>query len=88
MPNIKSAKKKARQSVERRARNMHYKSTMRTKVKRVRKAMSSKDASGARAALGDAVRYIDIVSSKGVIHKRAASRKISRLSKAVNEMRS
>ena len=50
--------------------------------------MSSKDASGARAALGDAVRYIDIVSSKGVIHKRAASRKISRLSKAVNEMRS
>ncbi len=84
MANTKSAKKAARQSEDRRVRNMHYKQTMRTKVKKVRQAVEAGDNTTAQTALGDAARYIDHVASKGVIQQRTTSRKISRLSKAVH----
>ncbi|MFW5878964.1 MAG: 30S ribosomal protein S20 [Myxococcota bacterium] len=84
MANTRSAKKAARQAEDRRVRNLHYKRTMRTKVKKVREALAAGDVDVAKTALGDAVRYIDRVASKGIIMKRTASRKISRLSKAVH----
>ncbi|MDF1565667.1 MAG: 30S ribosomal protein S20 [Deltaproteobacteria bacterium] len=83
MANHKSAAKASRRADARRAQNMHYKSTMRTKVKQVRAALAESSLDVAKTALKDAVRYIDHVASKGVIHKRAASRKISRLARAV-----
>ncbi len=83
MANHKSAAKAARRAEARRARNMHYKRTMRTKVKQVRAAIESQGVEAARAALKDAMAYIDHVASKGVIHRRTASRKISRLARAV-----
>lgn len=86
MANTKSAKKAARQSEDRRVQNMHYKRTMRGKVKKVREALAAKDGSVAKTALADAARYIDHVASKGIIHQRTASRNISRLSKAVHEL--
>jgi small subunit ribosomal protein S20 len=82
--NIKSAKKAARQAEVRRARNMHYKSTMRTKVKKVREAVTGGDSTAAQTALSEAAKYIDHVASKGVIQKRTASRKISRLARSVH----
>lgn len=88
MANTKSAKKAARRSDDRRVQNMHYKRTMRTKVKKVREALDAGDGGVARSALGDAAKYIDHVASKGVIHQRTASRKISRLSKAVHGLSS
>jgi small subunit ribosomal protein S20 len=79
--NVPSAEKRNRQRIKRRARNQFHLSTMRTYVKRVRTAIESKDGKLAEM-LKAAVAIIDKAASKGVIDKKAASRKISRLTKA------
>ena len=84
MANHKSALKRMRQNAVRNARNTHIRSTMRSLVKQVREAVASGDQEAAKAALEKAVPLIDKASSKGVIHKNTASRKISRLTKLVS----
>jgi small subunit ribosomal protein S20 len=79
--NVASAEKRNRQRIKRRARNQFHLTTMRTYVKRVRVAIESKDGKLAEL-LKAAVRVIDKAASKGVIDKKAASRKISRLTKS------
>ncbi len=86
MANHKSAVKRNRQNLARNARNTHIRSTMRTFVKQVRTAVAHGDASEARTALARAIPFIDKAATKGVIHKATASRKISRLSKLVNNL--
>lgn len=86
MANHKSAVKRNKQNAVRNARNTHIRSTMRTFVKQVRTAVADGDAAAAKAALDQAVPFIDKAASKGVIHKATASRKISRLSKLVNSL--
>ena len=85
MANIKSAEKRNRQRLRRRDRNVNHLSTMRTYVKRVRVALETKGT--AKTALDDvlkkAIRQIDKAAQKGVIDRKAASRKISRLTLAV-----
>jgi small subunit ribosomal protein S20 len=81
--NVASAEKRNRQRIKRRARNQFHLSTMRTHVKRVRTALASKDANVA-AILKAAVAVIDKAAQKGVIDKKSASRKISRLTKSLN----
>ena len=81
MANVASARKKNRQRIKRRARNQFHLTTMRTYVKRVRTAIEAKDGKLAEL-LKAAVRVIDKAASKGVIDKKAASRKISRLTKS------
>ncbi|HXU72909.1 MAG TPA: 30S ribosomal protein S20 [Polyangia bacterium] len=83
MANVASAEKRNRQRIKRRARNQFHLSTMRTHVKRVRTALASKDANVA-AILKAAVAVIDKAAQKGVIDKKSASRKISRLTKSLN----
>jgi small subunit ribosomal protein S20 len=80
-----SAKKRIRQNVKRRARNMHWKSTLRTSVKGLRAALSEGDAAKAAELLPATVALINKVASKGVIHKNTASRYVSRLSRAVSQ---
>jgi len=84
--NHKSAAKRNRQNAVRNARNTHIRSTMRSLVKQVREAVIAGDKEAAQAALVKAVPYIDKTSTKGVIHKATASRKISRLNKLVNTL--
>lgn len=84
MANHKSAEKRHRQSIARRSRNIHIRSTMRTYVKQVRTAVADGNREAAQAALERAIPYIDKAAGKGVIHKATASRKISRLTKLVN----
>ncbi len=86
MANHKSALKRNRQNAVRNARNTHIRSTMRTFVKKVRESVAAGDAAAAKAALEQAVPLIDKASTKGVIHKATASRKISRLAKLVNSL--
>jgi small subunit ribosomal protein S20 len=74
--NVASAEKRNRQRIKRRARNQFHLSTMRTHVKRVRTAVESKDAKAAE--------ILDKAAQKGVIDKKAAARKISRLTKSLN----
>ena len=86
MANIKSAEKRNRQRLQRRERNQFHLSTMRTYVRRVRVALESKTADakkGIDAVLKQAIQKIDKAAQKGVIDRKAAARKISRLTLAV-----
>jgi small subunit ribosomal protein S20 len=84
--NHKSAIKRNKQNAVRAARNTHIRSTMRTLVKNVRDAVAAGDKEAATQAMAKAIPYIDKTSTKGVIHKATASRKISRLNKLVNTL--
>jgi len=86
MANIKSAKKRARQSEIRREHNASMRSRMRTALKRVRKAIDSGDKAGATTELRSAYSVLDATVGKGVVHKNMAARSKSRLSAAIKAM--
>ena len=86
MPNHKSAMKRVRQNEKRRIRNRHIISTTRGCIKVVRSAIEQEDASAAKAALPSAVNALNRAVTKGVIHRKQASRKISRLTIAGNRL--
>jgi small subunit ribosomal protein S20 len=79
LANIKSAKKRAKQAVKRRERNMGAKSMVRTALKKVVKAIEAKDAAAAQDAFKAAEPLLDRYSSRGLIHRNKASRHKSRL---------
>lgn len=86
MANIKSAKKRILVNQTKADRNKAIKSSVKTAVKKVRVAIEAQDKEAAKAALISATAVINKATSKGVYHKNTASRKISRLAKAVNEI--
>lgn len=86
MANIKSAEKRARQAVKRRAHNMTLRSKMRTAVKKVRAAVATGEKTTAQAAYQTAVPVIDSMVNKGIIHKNTASRHKSRLSALIKAL--
>lgn len=86
MANIKSAKKRILVNQTKADRNKAIKSAVKTAVKKVRVAIDANDKEAAKAALIAATATIDKAATKGVYHKNTASRKVSRLAKAVNEM--
>lgn len=77
-----------RQSEARRLRNVGYKTRVKHAVKEVRTAVADKSTEKAKENLIKAVSIIQKSSSKDVIHKRKASRKISRLARQVNQLSS
>lgn len=79
MANIKSAKKRARQSEVRRQRNVSARSMLRTAIKKVVKAIESKDKTAAEAAYKVAEPIMDRYGSRGLIHKNKTARHKSRL---------
>jgi small subunit ribosomal protein S20 len=81
--NHKSAEKRNRQRIKRRARNLFYLSTLRTYMKRVRKSLDDGNVNDAKETLPKAVTAVAKAASRGVIHKNTAARYISRLNKAV-----
>ena len=83
MANIKSAKKRI---LVAETRNKAIRSKVKTVVKKVEAAIAAGDKAAAQAALLVATSEIDKACSKGVFHKNTASRKVSRLSKAVSSM--
>jgi small subunit ribosomal protein S20 len=80
----KSAKKRARQDLKRRTRNRQIRGGLKTAIKSVRTAVSSGDGEAARQALRSAERVIRKAASKGVLSKKQASRRVSRLSRSAN----
>ncbi|HIY55825.1 MAG TPA: 30S ribosomal protein S20 [Candidatus Dorea merdavium] len=84
MANIKSAKKRILVNETKAARNKAIKSRVKTSVKKVEAAVAEKNAEAAKEALKAAIVEIDKAGTKGVYHKNTCSRKISRLTKAVN----
>ena len=83
MANVASAEKRNRQRLTRRTRNVTHLSKLRTYVKRVTTAVETKDGK-AKEILAEAIQLLDKAAQHGVIKKETASRKISRLTKAVN----
>lgn len=86
LANIKSAKKRILVAETRAARNKSIRSKVKTACKKVEAAIAAGDKSAAQAALLAATSEIDKAASKGVYHDNTASRKVSRLSKAVNTL--
>ena len=86
MANIKSAKKRIITSSKRTAANKAVKSSVKTAIKKVHKAVEAGDKEAAAAALVAAEATIDKACTKGVLHKNNASRKVSRLSSFVNKI--
>ena len=86
MANIKSAKKRVLVAKTRTERNKAIKSEVKTYVKKVDAAIASGDKDAAKQALVDAEVKMTKAASKGVYHKNTVSRKVGRLSKAVDKM--
>jgi len=84
--NHKSAEKRNRQSKVRRARNRMNKTRMKNVILKVHSAIAADSEEQAREALKNAVSVIARTATKGTIHKRTASRNISRLTRRVNKM--
>lgn len=87
MPRHPSALKRARQSEKRRLRNQSRKTRVKTVVRQVRQAVAQNNLEEAEAALMKAVPVIAQVAGKGTLHWRTAARKISRLARQVNTLK-
>lgn len=81
LANLPSAKKRMRQNIKRHARNRIFLSRARTYVKRARTALTAGDAEVAAEAVKQAAIQLDRAASKGVIHRKNAARRKSRLMK-------
>jgi small subunit ribosomal protein S20 len=86
MANTKSAKKKTRVIARRTAINQHRRSTMRGYIRKVEEAIAGGDRNTALAALKTAEPQIMRASQKGIVHKKTASRKVSRLTSRVAKL--
>ncbi len=86
MANIKSAKKRIKVTETKTLRNKAIKSKVKTAIKKVDAAVAAGDKELAKANLQLAISEIDKATTKGVYHKNTSSRKISRLTLAVNKI--
>ena len=86
MPNIKSSKKSVKQDIKTKEANNVYTAKVKNSIKRVEKAVESKDKELANAELKTFISNIDKACSKGLIKKNTCDRQKSRLNKKVKEM--
>ena len=86
MANIKSAIKRIQVTERQALRNKSIKSAVKTQIKKVITEIENKDTAAAQTELKAAIKKISMAASKGIYHKNTAGRKVSRLTKLVNEM--
>jgi small subunit ribosomal protein S20 len=86
LANHPSALKRARQNLKRREQNRAAKTRMKNIIKTVRSAVDEKSKETALKELNSAKSLINKTARKGIIHRNTAARKISRLSKLVNQV--
>ena len=87
MANIKSARKRAKQAIERRDHNMALRTSVRSAMKKVTKAVAAGNKEAAIGALHESQRVIDRVVAKGVLHRNAGDRHKSRLAHAIKALK-
>lgn len=85
MANIKSAKKRVLITRVRTARNAAYKSMMKTAIRRFETSLKDANIDSAKESLQKAIRIIDKLVTKGIIHKNMAARKKSQLARKYNQ---
>ena len=86
MANIKSQIKRNRQNEKRAERNKTVRTALKTSTKKVRTAIGSGDAEAATSQQREASRALDKAVAKGIVHKRTAARRKSRLAKAASSV--
>jgi small subunit ribosomal protein S20 len=86
MANTAQARKRARQSETARKHNASLKSSLRSAVKKVKKAIATGDKAAATAQFQASQAVIDRIADKKVIHKNSASRTKSRLVQSIKAM--
>ena len=86
MANIKSAKKRVLIAEENRQRNVAFKTSIKTAIKKALALAEGKDKDALNAAISYVYKLCDKAVSKGILHKNTAARKKSRLTKAVNAL--
>jgi small subunit ribosomal protein S20 len=86
MANTAQARKRARQAVKQRGHNASLRSTLRTAIKKVAKAIEAGDKAAAQVVFKESESVIDRIADKKIIHKNKASRHKSRMSAAVKAM--
>lgn len=84
MSKSKSAMKRHKQSIKKKIRNRHIRSTVKSAVKEVRAAITEVEAEVGQI-LSKASSVIARAGSKGVLHKKTVARKVARLAKAVQK---
>jgi small subunit ribosomal protein S20 len=84
MANIKSQIKRNRQNAKRQERNKAVRTALKTSTKKVRVAVASGDGQTAVERAREAARDLDKAASRGIVHKRTAARRKSRLARAAN----
>ena len=83
MAHSKSAKKRVRQNEEQRLRNRHHRSRLRTAIKNLRAAVAAGDQDASQEQLPGTIALRDRMAGRRVIHRNAAARTKSRLSRLV-----
>jgi small subunit ribosomal protein S20 len=86
MANSAQARKRARQSEKQRQHNTSLRSTLRTAIKKVAKAVQAGDKDAAKAVYQESMSVVDSIADKQIIHKNKAARHKSRLSAAIKAM--
>jgi small subunit ribosomal protein S20 len=88
MANIKSQIKRNKQNEKRGERNKTVRTALKTSTKKVRAAVTAGDAEAATTQQREASRALDKAVAKGILHKRTAARRKSRLAKAASSVAS
>ena len=86
MAHTKSAKKRVRQNEEHRLRNRRHRSRLRTAIKQLRAAVAAGDQEGGREQLPRTIALLDRMANRRVVHRNAAARTKSRLSRLVSSL--
>ena len=86
MANIKSAKKRVLIAEANRQRNVAFKTSIKTAVKKALALATESDKEALNAAISKVYQLCDKAVSKGILHRNTAARKKSRLTKAINKL--
>ena len=86
MANTKQAARRARKSIHQREANVRLRTTLRTAIKKIHKAIESGDKAAADAAFRSQQSVIDAIADKRIIHKNKAARHKSRLAARIKAL--
>lgn len=87
MANIKSKVKRIKTNEKAHVRNVAVKSELKTNIKRVREAIANNDKDQAQNLMKIVVRKLDKAAAKGIIHKKQASNRKSKLQSTINSVK-